>query len=62
VDGAPADTTTTSVVDQAAPAEVEVVPPARHRPVSKPRRPTQSGAGQEAPDSWKKGVGIFGGP
>ena len=61
-DGAPADTTTTSVVDQAAPAEVEVVPPARHRSVSKPRRPTQSGAGQEAPNSWKKGVGIFGGP
>jgi hypothetical protein len=28
--------------------------------VSKPRRP--SGAAQEAPDSWKKGVGIFGGP
>jgi uncharacterized protein involved in outer membrane biogenesis len=60
VDGAPADTATTSVVDQAAPAAVEVVPPARRRSVSKPRRP--SGAAQEAPDSWKKGVGIFGGP
>jgi hypothetical protein len=60
VDGAPADTATTSVVDQAAPAEVEVVPPARRRSVSKPRRP--SGAAQGAPDSWKKGVGIFGGP
>ena len=61
-DGAPADATTTSVVDQATPADVEVVPPAPRRSVSKPRRPTQSGAAQEAPDSWKKGSGIFGGP
>jgi hypothetical protein len=42
---------------QPTPAAVDVVKP-RRRPASRVRRPS---APREAPDDWKKGIGIFGG-
>ncbi len=43
---------------EATPAPVEVAKPPRPRPASRPRRASPR---QEAPDDWKKGIGIFGG-
>jgi len=54
---APATEAATTPAAEPTPAAVEVVKPPRLRP-AKPRR---AGPRPEAPDAWKKGIGVFGG-